>query len=202
VCHGRVQHRQRQHGPGDHPPGQVPDLRLPLGSLRRLGILCRARGAAAGRPGRRAACRRGGGGSGRAREAARILAGTVVPGLSRLDDQGAVDHVHAAGEPERPSQHWVQPHRGLRECRQRGANPQVREHDAGGAVARLLPVEDQLGRDPLAQPDHLRAVPAPDRDLQPLHPSGQLRGTCLAGAEEEPAQPRDDRCGREPDDDG
>ena len=187
--HRRVQHRQRQHRPGDHPAGQVGDLRLSFGRLRILRIRRRLSGR---RPGQRAAyCRDAGTtwhGRGLDLSAVRRVVG-VSAARGGLDDQRAVDHVHPAREPELPRLAGIQPHGGPLPGRQRGAQPEIGEHDAGGAVTGFLPVERQLDGHALAHPDHLGTVPAPDRDLQPLHPARQHRGRGLARPEEEPAQP-------------
>ena len=168
MSHGRVQHRQRQRHPGEHAAGQVGELPGPFGLL---GV--------PGRLGRRARHRR------------RLVLGLVrQPGL---DDQRAADHVHSAREPELSRLTRIKPHDGPLVGGQRGARPEIREHDAGGAVAGFLPVEGQLDGHALAHPDHLGTVAALDRHLQPLDPVREHRGRGLARPEEEPAQPGERR---------
>src|SRR5512146_1577289 len=94
----------------------------------------------------------------------RVAGGSAARG--GLDDQRAVDHVHPAREPELPRLARIKPHGGPLPGRQRGAHPEIGEHHPGGAVTGFLPVEGQLDGHPLAHPDHLGTVPAPDRDLQ------------------------------------
>jgi len=120
--------------------------------------------------------------------------------VGRLDDEGAVDHVHAAGESERSSAGRVKADGGAGEGRQGGGDSQIREHHPGGAVADFLPVEHDLQGNALTHPDHVGAVPASDFHLDPSHPAGQLRGGGPARAEEEPAQPCHGRDGGECDD--
>ena len=114
----------------------------------------------------------------------------------RLDDQRAVDHVHAAGEAERPRRGGLQPHGGPLESGQGSAHGQVREDDPRRAVPGLLTVEDQLRGETLAQTDHVRAVPAPHPHRDPLHAAVQLRGPRPSRPEEEPAQRRQQHGGR------
>ena len=101
VRHHREQHRHGQHRPDQHPPGQVSDLRAPLRGLRGLHLDGRRSGLASRRPG--PSC----GGTGRRRGA--------VDGRRRvggLHHQPAVDHVHAAGEPELAGPRREHPHGG------------------------------------------------------------------------------------------
>src|SRR5262249_59365384 len=72
---------------------------------------------------------------------------------------------------------------------QGGADQQVRKHDAGRAVAALLPVEGQLDGNALTNPDHIGAVPAANGNGCALHAALDFGVPCLARAEEEPAEP-------------
>ncbi len=78
----------------------------------------------------------------------------------RLHDDGAVDHVHAAGEAELATAVRHKLDGGLGEREQRLADSEVGEDDARGALAGLLPVEHQPCRHSLTQVDAVWRIAA------------------------------------------
>jgi DNA-binding FrmR family transcriptional regulator len=105
--------------------------------------------------------------------------------VARFDDERPVQHVHPAGEAilARARRHEV--HDGPPERGERLAHPEVGEHDAGRAIAVLLPVEHEPKRHPFLHPDEVRGVAAPDGDLHLLDAAPDLRPAGLFGSEEE-----------------
>ncbi len=195
VGHDGEEHRGGEHGADGDPARQVRDLRAPLGGL------CRFRFGPALPALPTARTVRFGGGGSRLRTVSVRGAFRGVGTVRRFDQQRAVDHVHSTGEPKRSGLVRIDPYGGAGVSRQPGADAQVGEDDPVGALAGLLPVEDQLHRNPLVDPDDIGAVAAPHRHLDPLHPSLQVRGAGPARAEEEPPHAGDQHSGQDHHDD-